>query len=70
MTLETASTSSKLSQEVLEQAAKQDKIRETILKSGHLKIHWDRQGKHIPGKHNYDPKRSTLTHSGPTKTHQ
>jgi hypothetical protein len=65
MTLETASISPKLAQEVLEQAINQEKIRETILKSGNLKIRWDRQGKHIPGKHNYDPKRSTFTHSDP-----
>lgn len=69
MTLETASISPKLTQEVLEQAVKQEKIREAILKSGNLKIRWDRQGKHIPGKHNYDPakRKGILTHEDPQK---
>lgn len=67
MTLETASISPKLAQEVLAQRAKEEATRNTILKNGNLKIHWDKQGKHIPGKHNYDPKRSTFTHSDPQK---
>lgn len=67
MTLETASISPKLAQEVLAQAAKEEVIRNNFLKGGNLKIRWDRQGKHIPGKHNYDPKKSTLTHSDPQK---
>lgn len=69
MTLETASISPKLAQEVLEQAVKQEKVRETILKSGNLKIRWDRQGKHIPGKHNYDPakRKGILTHEDPQR---
>lgn len=34
-----------------------------------VKIHWDRQNKHIPGKHNYeaDKYRSILTHSDPER---
>jgi tetratricopeptide (TPR) repeat protein len=69
MTLETASISPKLAQEVLEKAVKQKKIREAILKSGNLKIRWDRQGKHIPGKHNYDPakRKGILTHEDPQR---
>jgi tetratricopeptide (TPR) repeat protein len=67
MTLETASISPKLAQEVLEQAVKQKTVRETILKSGYLKIRWGQQGKHVPGKHNYIPGRSILEHPDPQK---
>lgn len=69
MTLETVAVSPKLAQEVLEQAVKQEKIREEILKSGNLKIRWDRQGKHIPSKHNYDPakRKGILIHEDPQK---
>ncbi|MCB1181660.1 MAG: tetratricopeptide repeat protein [Chlamydiia bacterium] len=67
MTLETASISPKLAQEVLEQAIKQEKVREAILKSGNLKVHWGQQGKHIPSKHNYIPGRSILEHPDPQK---
>ena len=67
MTLETASISPKLAQEVLEQAVRQEKIRDTILKGGNLKVQWDKQGKHVPGKHNYIPGRSIFEHSDPQK---
>ena len=30
-----------------------------------VKIHWDRQNKHIPGMHNYESQKSILTHSDP-----
>lgn len=69
MTLETASISPKLAQEVLEQAVRQGKIRETILKSGNLKVQWDKQGKHIKGHKNYLPEKnkSIFTHENPQK---
>lgn len=69
MTLETAAISPKLAQEVLEQSAKEWAIRENLIKSGRLKIEWDKQGKHIPGHKNYDAKRfkSILEHPNPEK---
>ena len=63
--METASFSPKLAQQILEQAVKQEKAREAILKSSNLKLQWDKQGKHIPGKHNYISGRSVLEHSNP-----
>ena len=69
MILETASISPKLAQEILEQAVKQEEIRATILKSGNLKIQWDKQGKHIKGHKNYLPEKnkSIFTHENPQK---
>jgi tetratricopeptide (TPR) repeat protein len=69
MTLETASISPKLTQQVLEQAVRQEKLREKILKSGNLKVQWDKQGKHIKGHKNYAPEKnkSIFTHQDPQK---
>ena len=67
MTLETASISPKLAQEILTQAAKEEATRKAIFKSSNLKIHWDRQGKHIPGKHNYQPGKSIFEHPDPQR---
>lgn len=69
MTLETASISPKLAQEVLDQAVKEEAIRNKILKSGNLKIQWDKQGKHIKGHKNYIPEsnKSIFIHNNPQK---
>lgn len=69
MTFETASISPKLAKEVLERAAKEEAIRNKILKSGNLKIQLDKQGKHIKGHKNYLPKnkKSIFTHDNPQK---
>ena len=67
MTLETASISPKLAQEVFAQAAKEEAIRNKLLKSGHLKIQWDKQSKHFLGKHNYQKGKSILEHPDPQK---
>ena len=67
MTLETASISPKLAQEVLAQAAKEEAMRSQLLKSGNLKIQWDKQAKHLPGKHNYQHGKSILEHRDPQK---
>jgi tetratricopeptide (TPR) repeat protein len=67
LTLESVAHSPKLQKKIIAQCAKEAKFRETLLKEGRLKIIKDRQGKHIPGRHNYDPKRSILTHNDPQK---
>ncbi len=66
MTLEAASVSPKLMQEVLAQAVKEEVLRKRFL-STNLRIHWDRQGKHIPGRHNYEPGKSIFSHPDPQK---
>lgn len=67
MTLETASISPKLVQEITEQSVKKKNIRDLILKSNNLKIQWDKQGKHIPGRHNYQPGKSIFEHDNPQR---
>jgi len=67
MTLETAAISPKLAQEVLELAAKEEALRYASIRSGNLKIHWDRQGKHIPGRHNYQPGKGIFEHPDPQR---
>ena len=50
---------------ILEKAAERWKVREKVLKNGNLKIHWDKQNKHVPGKHNYADGKSIFEHPDP-----
>ncbi|MCP5470128.1 MAG: tetratricopeptide repeat protein [Chlamydiales bacterium] len=65
LTLESLASSPKLQKEILAQCAREAKFRENLLKEGRLKIIEDRQGKHIPGKHNYEPGKSIFEHPNP-----
>ena len=69
MTLETVAASPQLAKEVLELSVKEEVCRNKLLKSGNIKIQWDKQGKHIKGHKNYIPKenRSILIHKDPQK---
>lgn len=67
MTLETASISPKFAQEVLIQASKEETMRSRRLKSSNLKIQWDKQAKHLPGKQNYQQGKSIFEHRDPQK---
>jgi len=59
-----ALTASESSREVVKTAAMVHAAeREAFLKN--VKIHWDRQNKHIPGKHNYELGKSVFDHKNP-----
>jgi tetratricopeptide (TPR) repeat protein len=49
------------------QAIEKAQNRKKILSVANLKIIHDRQGKHIPGRHNFDPQKSEWTHPNPQK---
>lgn len=45
---------------ILEEVVKRDGWRKSLFKDGRIGIHWGMQEKHIPGSHNFDPKRSKI----------
>lgn len=59
LTLESCLTKKKRIK-ILEEVVKRDAWRQRLLKDGKIGIHWGRQNKHIPGAHNFDPKRGEL----------
>jgi tetratricopeptide (TPR) repeat protein len=46
---------------IFEEVAKRQALRKNLFEDGKIKIHWGMQDKHIPGSHNFDPKRSQIT---------
>jgi hypothetical protein len=64
-TLKAFSKSEENALKIAEQAHKRLYLREDFLNNGNLKIHFDRQNKHVPGKHNYCDGRSIFDHPDP-----
>lgn len=59
-----ALASSEISKESVKAAALVHSAeRETFFNN--VKIHWDKQNKHVPGKHNYEINRGTFLHEDP-----
>lgn len=65
MMLETASFSSKLAREVLEKSSREWKAREELLKNAHIRVDWDKQGKYVLGKPQYEIGNSIFDHPNP-----
>ena len=59
LTLEHCVTSQAQKQLILSSALEHATQRESYLKK--VKIHWDRQNKHVPGTHNYQPGKGKVT---------
>jgi len=49
---------------VIEEATKRSGARASLFKDGKVEIQWDKQNKHIPGSHNFEPGKSKITISG------
>lgn len=45
---------------IFEEVAKRQALRKSLFENGKIKIHWGRQNKHVPGSHNFDPKRGEI----------
>jgi hypothetical protein len=54
-TLETCSVSTQNKTVIIEEAVARSTARHNLFKDAKVRIHWDKQNKHIPGKHNYLP---------------
>lgn len=63
--LEAMAVSTTNKEAVVTSALKHNAERDAFFKN--VKIHWDRQNKHIPGKHNYEPGKSIFEHNNPQK---
>lgn len=61
MTLEATAVSAGNKATILEEATKKAALRKTLFEEGKIKIHWDKQRKHIPGAHNYQKGKSIIT---------
>lgn len=63
--LEAMSTSPVNKEKIIASALKHESQREVFFKN--IKVHVDKQNKHIPGKHNYVPGKSIFEHSDPQR---
>lgn len=61
LTLEACEVSAENKIKILEQATRRATLRQNLFKNGKIKIHWDKQNKHILGSHNFIPDRSRIT---------
>lgn len=62
-TVESCTYSAATREKIIIEAVRKAQWRATLFENGKIKIHWDKQNKHIPGSHNYEPGKSKITTS-------
>ncbi len=67
LTMDTCAKSKSNKIRILQEATLKESQRKDFFKSCNVKIHWDSQNKHIPGKHNYIAGKSIFEHKDPQK---
>lgn len=60
LTIQTCAKSEAKKVKIIEEVAKKTNLRKNLFKEGKVKIHWDKQNKHIPGSHNFEKGRSKI----------